>query len=288
MAEDICALIIVLVVCVLWVIVLQDRQHRHQLDSPAAATTRQRLLKPRTPNACPACRNQHAQPAPALPPTVRPWSELKRRRGAPRRIPTAGFACPNHTCSYSGSTDPQIHALVGDGTHGKHERIQMFRCQACAATFTSRRDTPLYCLKTPSPRVAEVLRALAEGLTVAAAVRVFGPSEGPSSTWLTRAGEHRATLHDRWLRTLTLPHLQLAELRPRLRGRAQVLWLWVALDPLTKLIPVVPLGARTQHTAHGVVHNLTGYRQLRYITNNGASSTSWSSSPTTSQGPRRC
>ncbi len=72
MAEDICSLIIVLVVCALWVIALQARQHRRLLDRPAASTTHQRLLKPRTPNDCPARRNHHAQPASALPPTVRP------------------------------------------------------------------------------------------------------------------------------------------------------------------------------------------------------------------------
>jgi hypothetical protein len=153
-------------------------------------------------------------------------------------------------------TDAQVHALVGDGTHGTHERIQTFRCQACEMTFTSRRDTPLYRLKTPSRRVAEVLSAVAEGLTVAAAGRVFGHSEGAIATWLTRAGEHSAALHDRWVRHLQLPHLQLDELRTRLRSRAQVLWLWVALDPLTKVIPVLHLGARTQHAAHGVVHEL--------------------------------
>ena len=140
--------------------------------------------------------------------------------------------------------------------HGKVERIQTFRCQACGTTFSSRRDTPLYRLKTGSVRVAEVLSALAEGLTVAAATRVFGPSEGTITTWLSRAGEHSATLHDRWFRHLTLPHLQLDELRTHLRQRAQIHWLWVVLDPVTKLIPVVHLGARTQHAAHTVVHEL--------------------------------
>jgi IS1 family transposase len=149
-----------------------------------------------------------------------------------------------------------VHALVGDGTHGKRECIQTFRCQACGATFSARRDTPLYRLKTPSTRVAEVLSALAEGLSVAAAMRVFGHSEGTITTWLTRAGEHSATLHDRWFRHLQLPHLQLDELRTRLRQRAHVLWLWVAMDPLTKLIPVVRLGARTQDAAHAIVHAL--------------------------------
>jgi hypothetical protein len=32
-------------------------------------------------------------------------------------------------------------------------------------------------------------------------------------------------------------------------------WLWVALDPLSKLIPVLHLGARSQDTAHTVVHD---------------------------------
>ncbi len=62
---------------------------------------------------------------------LRPWSEVKSRRGAPKRIPTDGFACPNQQCLYFGVTDAHIHALVGDGKHGRAERIQPFRCQAC-------------------------------------------------------------------------------------------------------------------------------------------------------------
>ncbi len=256
MAEDSFSLIIAMVVCALCMIVRWERRHHVQLDRRSATATHQRLLKPRTPDDCLLCRRQPIRPAPARPSAVRPWKELKSRRGAPRRIATEGFACPNHACLYHGITDAQVHALVGDGTHGKAERIQTFRCQACGTTFTARRHTPLYRLKTASTRVAEVLSAVAEGLSVAAAVRVFGHSEGTITTWLTRAGEHSATLHDRWLRHLHLAHLQLDELRTRLRDRAHVLWLWVALDPLTKLIPVLHLGDRTQAAAHTVVHDL--------------------------------
>ena len=257
MVGDISWLIIALAVCAFWLLVLRAKRNHPHVDRSSATATRQRLLKPRTPHACPACRQRPlpSSAAPA-PPPLRPWRELKSRRGAPKRIATDGFACPNRACAYSGITNPQIHALVGDGTHGRHERIQTFRCQACGTTFTSRRATALYRLKTPSTRIAEVLSALAEGLTVAAAVRVFGHSEGTISTWLTRAGDHSATLHDRWFQQLTLPHLQLDELRTRLRSRVQVLWLWVVIDPLTKLIPVLHLGARTQDAAYAVVHEL--------------------------------
>jgi hypothetical protein len=40
----------------------------------------------------------------------RPWPEVKSRRGAPKRIDTEGFACPNPQCPYSGITEAHIHA----------------------------------------------------------------------------------------------------------------------------------------------------------------------------------
>jgi IS1 family transposase len=101
-----------------------------------------------------------------------------------------------------------------------------------------------------------VLTALAEGLSVSAAVRVFGHRHATITTWLTRAGGHSATLHNHFFRNLHLPHVQLDELRTRLRSRAHTLWLWVAIDPLTKIIPVVHLGPRIQVAAHAVIHNL--------------------------------
>jgi IS1 family transposase len=111
-------------------------------------------------------------------------------------------------------------------------------------------------LKTPAQRVGEVLSALAEGLDIAAAVRVFRHSEGTISRWLTRAGMHSASMHECWFHGLHSPHLQLDELRTRLRSRTHILWLWLAIDPITKLIPVLHLGTRTQATAHMVVHSL--------------------------------
>ncbi len=50
--------------------------------------------------------------------------------------------------------------------------------------------------------------------------------------------------------------MQLDELRTRLRCHTQVLWLWVAIDPLTKCIPVIQLGPRTHEMAHLLIHRL--------------------------------
>jgi transposase-like protein len=224
----------------------------------AKRSTLHRLLKPRSPDDCPACRlastaSSGGGPAPA---PVRPWREVKSRRGAPKRIQTEGFACPNLQCPYFGITDARVHALVGDGKHGHAERIQTFRCQACHTTFSARRHTPLYRLKTPSQQIAVVLTALAEGLDPSAAERVFGFRQATITTWLSRAGEHAQTLHERFFCHLHLPHLQVDELRTRLRCAKQVLWLWLAIDPCTKILPVLHLGPRTQHAAHLFIHSL--------------------------------
>jgi IS1 family transposase len=78
----------------------------------------------------------------------------------------------------------------------------------------------------------------------------------PPTTWLTRAGRHAQSLHEHCFRNLWLPHLQLDELRTRLRSSKQVLWLWLAIDPLTKILPVLQLGPRTQNMAHVLIHSL--------------------------------
>jgi len=101
-----------------------------------------------------------------------------------------------------------------------------------------------------------VLSPLAEGLDASVAERVFGYRQATITTWLSRAGEHAQTLHERFFCHLRLPHLQLDELRTRLRSANQILWLWLAIDPLTKILPVLELGPRTQHMAHRVIHSL--------------------------------
>jgi hypothetical protein len=56
-------------------------------------------------------------------------------------------------------------------------------------------------------------------------VRVFGYQHTTITTWFTCTGAYSATLQGRIFRNLTLPHLQLDELRTRLRSRAHTLWL---------------------------------------------------------------
>ncbi len=101
-----------------------------------------------------------------------------------------------------------------------------------------------------------MLTARASGLDASAAEQVFGYRDSTITTWLTRAGEHAQILHKRFFSHLRLPHLQLDELRTRLRSYQQVLWLWLAIDPCAKILPVLHLSPRTQNVAHLLIHSL--------------------------------
>jgi IS1 family transposase len=149
-----------------------------------------------------------------------------------------------------------MHALVGYGSHGKQERIQDLMCQACGKKFTVRRDTVLYRLKTHSEKVAQVLALMAEGVDVSTLERVLGIGEGTLRTWLTRAGMHAEKLHDSIFQELIFRHIQLDELWANVRHKAHDVWLWVAMEATTKVIPVMKLGPRTLEMAMGVVHEL--------------------------------
>ena len=150
--------VFLLVVCLLLCLALlwrRDWLHLQPCASRGGAkrSTLHRLLKPRTPDDCPACRLA-STPSPGVGPAplpVRPWCEVKSRRGAPKRIDTEGFACPNQQCLYCGITDARVHALVGDGRHGQAEQIQAFRCIASRKSSSICLPNPLlsYSLLTP-------------------------------------------------------------------------------------------------------------------------------------------
>jgi len=75
--------------------------------------------------------------------------------------------------------------------------------------------------------------------------------------WLTRAGQHAEKVHAHFCQNLTLGHLQLDELFTTLRDKTHNLWVWVAFDPATQLIPALQLGPRTQHMAYALLHAVT-------------------------------
>jgi IS1 family transposase/transposase-like protein len=171
-------------------------------------------------------------------------------------VVTDGHSCNNPACRYYQITDSQRHALVGYGKHYGADVTQYFRCQACGTKVTVRWNTPMYDLKTPARRVQEVLTATSEGVDIAAVSRIFQHDERTITRWLCRIAEHSRRAHQRFFHDLICQHLQLDELVTKLRGMSERLFIWVALDAQTKIIPVIHIGQRKHDDAHLFVHEL--------------------------------
>ena len=109
------------------------------------------------------------------------------------------------------------------------------------------------------------------------ATRTFNPSDErlhlQSNTlrrWIARAAKHSHALHAILFTGLRLPILQLDELRAILRApntlssltRAtpsadqSITWVWTGMCPITKIMPVLQVGPRSQDMAHSVLHEL--------------------------------
>ncbi len=149
-----------------------------------------------------------------------------------------------------------MHALVGDGLHHGADTIQYLRCQACHTKISVRRNTPMSALKTPVRRVEEVVTATSEGVDVAAASRIFTHDERTIQRWLTRMAAHSQRLHNRFFPDLVCQHLQLDELVTKLRGLKEHIFIWVALEAQTKIIPVIHIGRRKREDAMQFVHEV--------------------------------
>ncbi len=114
----------------------------------------------------------------------------------------------------------------------------------------------MYRLKTSAQRVGEVLAALAEGMEVAAAVRVFGHGETTIQRWLTRAGLQAEQVHQRMFHGLRLGQVQLDELKTKVRTKVEEVWVWLGIEAQSKIILVLRVGPRTLALAHSVIHRL--------------------------------
>jgi transposase-like protein len=97
---------------------------------------------------------------------------------------------------------------------------------------------------------------LAEGMDISVLVRFTGHVDATLSRWLTRAGLHSENLHTLLFVQLNLAYLQVDELQAPVAGNKRKSWLWVAIEPVTKIIPAVHLGARTDADAYHFLHDL--------------------------------
>lgn len=215
-----------------------------------------RRWRAKSPHDCPSCRSGVRFESPVIQWKVTPYAQCKSKRGRKKRIASQGYACPNGACAYFGIIDAAVHALVSHGKRGKGHDIQYFKCQACQKTFTCRRGTPLYYLKTDVKRIEFVLWFLAEGVDRSVLIRYTGHADATLARWLMRAGDHSQLLHNQFFRGLSLALIQMDELYAPVRSTDKARWVWLAIDPISKALPALHLGSRQAQSAYALLHDL--------------------------------
>jgi len=194
------------------------------------------------------------------------------RRGRPRKIATDHVCCPYEECSSYGVLGPDpAHDLVGGGTYTTHsgETRQLYQCKVCGKRFSETAGTPLFNLKTPTHTVCVALQELAEGLGIRAVARIHGVEPDTVLDWVRKAGQHSRQVSEYLMQDLELSQVQLDELWTFVHKKARRLndweklhteygdnWIWVAFDPVHKLVVAVFIGDRSEEEAVGLLSRL--------------------------------
>src|SRR2546430_13026085 len=135
--------------------------------------------------------------------------------------PTTVF-CPNGHCHARGQT--------GMGNIGIHsQKEQRFICHACHKTFSARKGTVFYRLRTPAETVVIVVTLLAHGCPVQAIVAAFGFDERTVADWWARSGRQGQAVQEDLVGQPRAPGpVQADELRVKAPGG--ILWNALAMN----------------------------------------------------------
>src|SRR5438105_9460589 len=140
--------------------------------------------------------------------------------------PTTTF-CPNQHCPARGQT--------GQGNIGIHsQKAQRFICHACHTTFSARKGTVFYRLRTSVDTVVIVVTLLAHGCPVQAIVAAFGFDERTGAAWWARSGRQGQAVHEYLVeQPRDLGQVQADELRVKKQGG--IVWMALAIMVKTRL-----------------------------------------------------
>ncbi len=221
------------------------RQHSRE-PKPFAGLTR----KPH----CDACEHATAPrpQAPAAPPP-----RIVPTRGRPRQVDTSSHFCPHPHCVYRGWVGLGNISANGHPSGGPWRQLY---CTGCGGYFQETHGTPLHGKRVAPERLVWAVGALAEGLGIRAVARVFEVDPNTVLAWLVEVADHAAAFSQYFLHDVRITQVQLDELFALLSAvktgevsDAEAIqrlsrsphWVWLAFDPVTKLLLTIESGDRT-------------------------------------------
>jgi IS1 family transposase len=183
-------------------------------------------------------------------------------------VDTSTHFCPNPDCAY--------HGWVGWGNlrangHPNGGPWRQLLCVVCRGYFFETLGTIFHGKRASVDLIVRVIACLAEGLGIRGTARVFEVDANTVLQWLIEAAEQlrafsQHVLHDVRVRQVQLDELfallsavkdgtvSEAEAIARLERTPQ--WVWVAMDPESKLLLALDVGSRTLAMAQCVVHQV--------------------------------
>jgi IS1 family transposase len=215
---------------------------------------------------CATC--EQATQEPAAPPPPAPPPPITSNRGRPRQVDTSQQFCPNPDCDYRGWVG--WGNLSANGHPGGGPWRQLY-CSQCEGYVLETHGTPFHGKRVSPDLLVWAVGALAEGLGIRAVARVFEVDPNTVLQWLIQAADHLKTFSHYFLHDLRVTQIQLDELYALLSAvkdgevsEAKAItrlsrsphWVWVAIDPVTKLLLAIDVGARTLAMAQCVVHQV--------------------------------
>ena len=163
-------------------------------------------------------------------------------------------SCRNRQCDRYGLTGGQARLVHAGWRHG----ALRLECVDCRHRFSARVGTAYAGLRSPELIFQDGVRQLAEGASIRATARNIGCDKDTVAQWLPRVGRHCQRLLDYCLRDLHLTECQLDELWTfvykkekhltafeKMLGRYGDTWIWVAFDPVHKVVPAWRVGKRS-------------------------------------------
>jgi IS1 family transposase/transposase-like protein len=213
---------------------------------------------------CAACEQgpTPAQPLPLPPPPLSPL------QGRPRQVDTSAQFCPTPCCAYYGWVGRGNIRANGYPNGG---RWRQFQCLSCKTYFLETQGTPLHGKRVPPELLVWAVGAVAEGLGIRAVARVFAVDPNTVLHWLEEVAAQATACSQYFLHDVHVTQVQLDELFALLsavkagelsegegltRWTRSPHWVWVALDPVAKLLLAIEVGERTLALAQRLVHQV--------------------------------
>src|SRR5262245_1054523 len=218
-------------------------------ELPPPVPKRQRERKPfaglTTKPHCDACEHGTA-PRPQAPSPPPPRIVLTR--GRRRQVDTSTHFCPNPDCAYRGWVGWGNLRANGHPSGGPWRKLL---CIVCHGYFLETLGTIFYSKRVAPELIVRVIACLAERLGIRVTARVFEVDPNTVLQWLVDAAEQLWAFSQHFLHDVRVRQVQLDELFALLSAvkdgavsEAEAIerlerspqWVWVAMDPESKLL----------------------------------------------------